>query len=213
MRLSMDRKKSGKYTREEALALVARTGMSDGFARAWALALHDGFLLRIPGVMSLRDMLTEYVGLDNAYLEERIKAIFLDGKPVDDIDAAPVACGNELSLSGAMPGVAGITMGRNNPIAVYREGITFHCGGDCDEGAGLISVWLFNFIAKEAAPEFLALGVGLDQRAWQRVCADPAPGFWEPVARATLDGREIAPGDLTSLPAPAPGTLRWLVIS
>ncbi|BBD09468.1 hypothetical protein [Desulfovibrio ferrophilus] len=208
----MSKKKHNKSESEERLVLTLRPDDAGGFARAWALALHDGFLLRVPGAMSVMDLLTEFVGLDASYVDDRIRAIFLDGHPVDDLDAAPVGNGNELSLSSAMPGVAGITMGRNNAIAVYREGITFQCDGDCDERAGLIRVRLFNFIARETAPQFMALGVGLDGRGWQRVVHDAPAEFWSCVVQAKLDGVAVSTDVLSTLPPPEEGCVRFLQI-
>lgn len=209
----MSKKKHNNPISEERLSLAVAPQSVADFARTWFQALHDGFAVDIPGPMSVRDFLVEYVGLDSDYVDDRIRAIFLGGKPVDDIDAAPVSCGDELSLSGAMPGVAGITMGRNNMIAVYREGITFECGGDCDEGAGRITLHLFNFIARETAPEFLALGAGLVRRGWERCMKDAPADFFAPVVRAELDGRELSPDELAALPAPAEGAVRWVTIN
>jgi len=44
-------------------------------------------------------------GLDEDYVTQRISTIFLDGKPVDDIDTLLVRDGAVLSLSAAMPGL------------------------------------------------------------------------------------------------------------
>lgn len=192
------------------LKLTLAPGALDPFARAWAPALHDGFALRVPGALSVRDLLTSLAGLDPAYVDERIRAVFVEGHPVDDIDAAPVPPGQELSLSAAMPGVAGIVMGRANPFAAYREGITFRPGDAAASGPGLILVKLFNFIAAETAARFLALGAGLDRRAWERAMADTTPAFWEPVLDAELDGEPLAQDDLRRLPPPEPGEIRFL---
>jgi len=209
----MNQEKNGDSALGQRLVLTAAPGQARNVARSWAPALHDGFFLHVPGAMSVRDFLEEFVGLEHAYVEDRIRAVFLGGHPVDDIDAAPVAAGDELSLSGAMPGVAGITMGRNNLIAVYREGITFECHGDCAEGQGDVFVRLYNFIAPETAHAFLALGVGLEAKAWNRCAQGCAPDFFAGVERAELDGRPLGPEELAALPAPKPGEVRWLTVS
>ena len=201
-----------EYAGADELTLVVDAARHCAFTRAWAGALHAGFALRIPKTMYVSELLTAYAGLERAYVDDRIRAVFVDGHPVDDIDTASVSALQELSLSAAMPGVAGIVMGRANAFAVYRRDITFQADEGGDHGPGLVLVRLFNFIAAEAGANFLALGAGLDSRTWQRFTADLPAGFWAPVLRAELDGAPLDAGALASLPAHAQGGLRFVRI-
>lgn len=202
-----------EYTGKHELTLIVENDHHAAFTRAWAGALHGGFALRVPKTMYIRELLTAFAGLEPDYVEDRIQAIFVDGHPVDDIDTAPVRLLQELSLSSAMPGVAGIVMGRANAFAVYRRDITYHAEADGEEqGPGLILMRLFNFIAFEAGHYFLALGAGLDRRTWQQFTSDIGPSFWEPVVRAELDGESMDADGLATLEPPAEGDLRFVRI-
>jgi hypothetical protein len=95
---------------------------------------------------TVREFLEEVLGIDAAYVEEKLQTVFLDGQPVDDLDQALVRPGAVLALSGAMPGLAGATMRRGGYYARMREGIT-HEGHDPAhrvQGEGIVVVKLFN---------------------------------------------------------------------
>ena len=95
---------------------------------------------------SVREFLLRALGIDPAYVEERLQTVFLDGHPVDDFDRTQVCPGAVLALSGAMPGLAGATMRRGGYYARMREGIT-HVGTAPTEGSteeGVVIVKLFN---------------------------------------------------------------------
>ena len=64
-------------------------------------------MVETPVGCSVKTMLNNTLGMDDNYVEDRIKTIFLDAKPVDDINTACINDGSVLALSGAMPGLAG----------------------------------------------------------------------------------------------------------
>jgi hypothetical protein len=95
---------------------------------------------------TVRGFLEDVLGIDAAYIEERLQTVFLDGRPVDDLDGAIVRPGAVLALSGAMPGLAGATMRKGGYYARMREGIT-HEGHDLAHPFhrdGVVVVKLFN---------------------------------------------------------------------
>lgn len=73
---------------------------------------------------TVRAFLEGILGVDPAYVESRLRTVFLDGHPVDDLDGAVLGAGAVLALSGAMPGLAGASMRRGGYYARLREGIT-----------------------------------------------------------------------------------------
>ena len=54
--------------------------------------------------------LCQQYGLSSEYLDKTIQTIFLDGKPVDDVNSAMITPGSRLALSASMPGLAGATL-------------------------------------------------------------------------------------------------------
>lgn len=96
---------------------------------------------------SVRDFLQRTLGIESAYVEEKLQTVFLDHQPVDDFDAVVVRPGAVLALSGAMPGLVGATMRRGGYYARMREGITRAGDADAgggDGGGGVVVVKLFN---------------------------------------------------------------------
>ena len=95
---------------------------------------------------SVREFLLRTLGLDAAYIEDRLQTVFLDGQPVDDFDRARVRPGSVLALSGAMPGLAGATMRRGGYYARMREGISHASTDPPEEGddTGIVVVKSFN---------------------------------------------------------------------
>jgi hypothetical protein len=85
--------------------------------------------------LNVRAFLEETLGIEAAYVEERLQTVFLDGHPVDDLDHAVVGPGAVVALSGAMPGLAGATMRRGGYYARLREGISHEKGGSAAEAA------------------------------------------------------------------------------
>ena len=99
-------------------------------------------------------------GLSPEYLDKRIQTIFLDGKPVDDINSAIIRSGSRLALSAAMPGLAGATLRKAGFYAGLRSQISFtEETKPLSKGRGIIVLKLFNLVAEEVGPAFLEKGV------------------------------------------------------
>ena len=87
--------------------------------------LQKGFRVEGNVGCSVRAFLCEQHGVAPEYLEKRIQTIFLDGKPVDDVDTAIVEDGATLSLSAALPGLVGAVMRRGGYYAPMRDQISY----------------------------------------------------------------------------------------
>ncbi|MCF8078281.1 MAG: hypothetical protein K9K88_03275 [Desulfobacterales bacterium] len=110
--------------------------------------------------VSIRELLCGQLGIDEAYLEGRIQTIFLNGRPVDDVGTARVADGDVLSLSAAMPGLVGATLRRGGPLAAMRGTISYADSQKKEgSGKGIVTIKLFNMVARELGPGFLRRGV------------------------------------------------------
>jgi len=167
----------------------------------WNIVLRDGFFLDVPGPMPVDRLLTEMLALDPDYVENRVATVFLNGKPVDDLGEAMVANGSELGLSGFMPGIAGITMRRNSPVAALRSQITSKSGKDLPDEPGRIKVRLFNNVTDEAGPEILARGVLLDRAILADFLQTRDELFWRGLIKAEIDGEPVDRTLLGALPA------------
>lgn len=114
----------------------------------------------------LREFLCAELGIDEEYVAGRITTIFLDNRPVDDLERTLIHEGSRLTLSGAMPGLVGATMRRSGFYAAFRQGISYEeTGRELRAGEGVVRLKLFNLLLPELAPLVLARGilVGRDQ--------------------------------------------------
>ncbi|WP_031480664.1 hypothetical protein [Maridesulfovibrio frigidus] len=124
-----------------------------------ATLLQRGVRIHGTAGMSIREFIEIGLGLAPEYVEKQIRTIFLNNSPADDIDIVQIKDGDILSLSGALPGVAGMAMGRDTAISGFRSEIRAVNSGDVGEGDAFVSVKLFNLIARDSGPKLLERGV------------------------------------------------------
>jgi len=161
----------------------------------------QGFLVKVPGSGSIRTILCGHLGLGAEYLEGRIQTIFLNGKPVDDVDAAMVGGGDTLALSAAMPGLVGATMRRGGYLAGLRANISHRDQEQADHGGEcLVKLKLFNLLTEELGPVFLEKGIWVEEAVLELFLHHQPKDFWAGFLAAYLNGEEL---DLQALPSMA----------
>ena len=108
----------------------------------------------------LKELLCGQFGIDEEYVTGRITTIFLDNRPVDDLERTLIHEGARVTLSAAMPGLVGATMRRSGFYAAFRQGISHEEeGGELQAGEGVIRLKLFNLLLPELGPLILGRGV------------------------------------------------------
>jgi hypothetical protein len=139
----------------------------------------------------LRTLLEDQFGLNPEYLKERIKTVFLDGKPVDDWDTALVHDGSVLALSAAMPGLAGATLRRGGFFAGMRSQITHRDKeSPISPEEGWVMVKLFNLLIPELGPLFLQRGILLSREEFAELRKSLPDDFRREGEEKGLDSRE-----------------------
>ena len=179
----------------------------------FAPLLGSGFRLSGAAGTSMLAFLRDAAGIDAGYLAERVQTLFLDGRAVDDPDAVVVGDGSVISLSAAMPGLAGAVLRRSGRYAAMRQPISHERAGEAaaDRGRSVtVTLKLFNLIAREIGPGFLAGGVQLDAAAVRDFLERQGRWLWSECDRASVAEREIAPAELTAR-LPAHGRVRLRV--
>ncbi len=123
--------------------------------------LQQGVQIEIENDKSLEDLLCRQWGLARDYVLGRISTLFLNGRPVDDIETARIVHGARLALSCAMPGLIGATMRRGGILAPFRSGISHHDNQTPKPTSrrARITVKLFNMLTRELGPVLLAQGI------------------------------------------------------
>lgn len=118
-----------------------------------------GVLVEVDTGCSVKLLLCDQWGIPLDYVAERISTLFLNGKPVDDIDTARIHDGAVLALSSAMPGLVGAMMRRGGIITPLRSSISYReRGGITDRKRGRITVKLFNLLVNELGKRLLEIG-------------------------------------------------------
>lgn len=147
----------------------------------------------------LRELLTEGLGIEADYVEHRLQTLFLNGHPVDDLDASRATSGDVLALSTAMPGLMGATMRRAGAFSSLRSGISHNPAARTpEEGRGTVTVKLFNFTSRELAGALLSRGVLVASGALGAFLDKRSAAFFQRISRAAFDGRPL--DDPTELP-------------
>ena len=144
--------------------------VSRRYVRDWRLLWDKGVTLRIGTERTVRNFMVQELGIPPEYVEKDVRTIFLDRKPVDDMDSAVVHDGARLALAAALPGLCGITMGRGTLVSNLRSGIR-HLGGE-SEGTvakGSVFIKLLNLVADTQADRLWTSGVTMEGEEYVRL--------------------------------------------
>ena len=126
--------------------------------------LQSGFCVEV-GTGNLQKILCRICDIKNEEVRDRIQTVFLNGKPVDDMETVFVEDGDCLALSAAMPGLVGATMRSGGVLAGFRQSISHRPPQTrSSPRGGMLSIKLFNLLIKEIGPRLLQQGilVGVD---------------------------------------------------
>ncbi len=159
---------------------------------AFSQLLQHGFWLKGNVECSVKSFLCEQFGIATEYLEKRIQTIFLDGQPVDDVKTAILRDGATLSLSAAMPGLAGAVMRKGGFYARMRDQISYK--GEitsCSARPGRVFVKLFNMPLQELGPLFLERGIWIDGNTLANIITARPEDFRTGCKKVLVDAREL----------------------
>lgn len=142
---------------------------------------------------TLRNFLCTQLGIADDYLDQRIQTLFLNARPVDDVDKAVVTNGSTLALSAAMPGLLGATMRKGGRYAAFRKDIsqTADACGIC-EAPGRVTVKMFNLVAEEIGYQLFQTGVNIDGDDLRRIAERHNGELIRAIRQAEKDGQRIS---------------------
>jgi len=148
----------------------------------------------------VKSLLCEQLGLDPEYIERRIKTLFLNGKPVDDMNSAIIRDGSTLALSGAMPGLVGAVLRSGGFFASLRSTISHREETEVERPQeGTVSLKLFNILLKEMGPAFLEKGIWVHGKDLQNFIDGKLDELSTGCKKAMLDGKEVDLKKLTEI--------------
>ena len=196
-------------TSAAALCLTVKKDLIPAFFQL----LGQGFLLKVQVGCSVRELLCHQIGLDDNYLSQRIQTIFLNGKAIDDMDAAVVSENSTLALSAAMPGLVGATLRRGGIYAAMRRQISHEPIPIHDRlKTGAVVLKLFNLVARELGPLFLKQGVRIRRDHLEGFFRNKPEGFWAGCLAAEIEGKPLNVNRLAGLKWGTPAVLLKLVV-
>ena len=159
--------------------------------------LQQGFMVKVQVGCSVRALLSQQLDISPELLEGRIKTIFLDGKPVDDMDSTIIKEGSTLALSAALPGLAGATLRRGGTYASLRSQIT-HPRDEAPvaQREGIIVLKLFNLLMDELGPALLHRGVFIKKEVLKEFLKNLPKDFWAGCQVPKVAGEEVKVDEL-----------------
>jgi hypothetical protein len=170
--------------------------------------LQAGFFMPCLIGTAMSAFLKDRMGVSAQYIEERISTVFLNGKPVDNLETAIIEEGSTLALSSAMPGLVGASLRRKGFYASLRSAITYDRKVEGPSvKQGVIRVKLFNLVMADLGPSLLKLGIYVRANDFGHLLADQPSHFYEAVKTATVDGRPTEPVSLGK--AYLPAAVEW----
>jgi hypothetical protein len=162
---------------------------------------------------SIKKFLYQQQKLSQEYISKRISTIFLDGKPVDDIDSAVIQDGSTLALSGAMPGLVGAVMRRGSFYASFRSSITYKEDDKISQQAeGWVRLKLFNMVMKELGLHFLEKGIFLRASDLRHFLVNQWENFPRGCREVLLNGNPVEPDRIKDGKFALPNDLVFLTV-
>ena len=178
------------------LSLLVKPGLRTFFFKL----VEHGFRTNVQTGCSIKELICNQLGIAEDYLEERIQTIFLNAKAVDDLDSTMVTDGSTLALSGAMPGLVGITMRRGGFYAALRSQISHEKNLSASHrGDGQIVIKLFNLVLKELGPGFLQQGIRTNGKNLQDLLKRHLNELKTGCISGELDGKPVGINNLLEL--------------
>jgi molybdopterin converting factor small subunit len=159
----------------------------------FSLLLQQGVLLPLAAPIRLSLFLYHHLELAPDFVEHYLTTVFLNGRPVDDLDRATLRPGDTLALSAAMPGLVGATLRRRGLIASFRSTISHRPEAPQGPvtGSSTLKLKLFNLMLETVGPGLLARGILLPPGDWEAFLQLKGPTLWANCRQVSLDGQEI----------------------
>lgn len=175
--------------------------------------LQHGFFVKTVIGKNLLNVLRDQFGINTEYVVNRIKTVFYNGKPVDNMKTAIVHDGARLAFSAAMPGLVGATLRTGGVLSPFRASISFR-GNDsevAENNKGVVFIKLFNLLVPEIGPAFLGHGILIEKPMLNSFLKDQTSKFWAQCRSVLLDNHPIDSEKL--IENGLPGSDKWVLLT
>ncbi len=188
-------------------------GLPPAAADHFGLIFSAGMGIKTVAGISLTDLLCRQLGIAPEYVAQRIQTIFLNHRAVDRTEQVSVPAEAVLALSAAMPGLVGATFRKDGALADFRKDISYRsipaALQDSRRAETLITLKLFNLVARELGPHLLSLGVWIDSPILKPMLSKLQAAAPMPIETCRWNSREVPPAQLSELCRPE----GWIALS
>ncbi len=127
----------------------------------WSVVAATGFCMPLKSPITIKSLLCQEWGITSKYLDDRIQTLLLNSSPVDNPETIRVSPGDTLTLSGAMPGLAGAILRKGGVLAGMRHSISAQNEEALETKSKWVTVKLFNLVIDDLRALFLGQGIFL----------------------------------------------------
>jgi hypothetical protein len=166
------------------------------FATVWHGLVRRGVGVFVDQAVCVREFMTEILGMDLEYATNSVPGLFLNNAPVDEWRKELVGDGDELGMSGTMPGLCGIALRRSSPIKAFRPDLVSRHDEEKRKG-GVVVVKMFNFVALNCFKPVLRRGVVVSPRAVLQYVDDQEIDLQE--CDCDWNGRPASPAEVREI--------------
>ena len=177
-------------------------------ATVWHGLVRRGVGVALAQAICVRDFMTRILGMDLEYATNSVPGLFLNNAPVDEWREEMVGDGDELGMSGTMPGLCGIALRRSSPIRAFRPDLVSRHDGKESQG-GVAVVKMFNFVARDCFRPVLERGVIVSPRAVLQYLADQEMDLED--FGCQWNGSAVSPAEVREILAGAEGDMELIV--
>lgn len=161
--------------------------------------LQKGFYIEITAG-NIQDRLCQICDMDPGAMRGLVQTVFLNGKPVDDMEKTSIQNGDCLALSAAMPGLVGATMRSGGVLAGFRRTISHRPSQIQSEPKnGILTIKLFNLLIKKIGPRFLQQGILVELEDFRDLLLSLSEADWNNCETAVLNDQSIPPDTLANM--------------
>lgn len=165
----------------------------------WSVVAATGFRMPLNHPTTVKTALCDKWGITTDYLDQRIQTLLLNSCPVDDPEAIDAHPGDILTLSGAMPGLAGAILRKGGVLAGMRHSISANNENAIETKDQWVTVKLFNLVIDDLRGLFLGKGIVLTARQAVefvgKITTSIPQGNWQ----LWIDGHQVPALELQTL--------------
>lgn len=138
------------------------TDLNQKVLPGWSVVAASGFRMPLSSPVTIKTLLCQTWGITPKYLDERIQTLLLNSSPVDDPEIIKASPGDTITLSGAMPGLAGAILRKGGVLAGMRHSISAQNNLSVEETREeWVTLKLFNLVIDDLRTLFLGQGIVL----------------------------------------------------